>query len=338
MPSIAVLIVNYNTRDLLRRALQSVERLIDAHQALDIWVVDNASSDGSGEMVCAEFPTVHLLQLPVNLGFTGGNNLALHLLGFTVTDPAIALSAAAVALPPPAVAQPEFVLLLNPDAELAEDALAHLVATMAQQPRAAICGARLSYGDGRFQHGAFQFPNLFQLWLDFFPLTHLPGAHRLQHSGWNGRYAPAQWHGSDPFAVDFVLGAVMLVRGAAIESVGGLDPTYFMYCEEMDWCARMAQQDWQIFAVPRAKVIHHEGQSSKQVRWESYVRMWRSRYYFYQKHRHLYPVGYLYLVRATVWVGLQARTKAAWRAFQQGATTGRQLADELAAYETILRL
>ena len=92
-----------------------------------------------------------------------------------------------------------------------------------------------------FNTGLSTFPNLVQVALDFFPLTHLPAAHRLHNSGLNGRYSAKLWDGNTPFAVDFVLGAAMMVRGTVISQIGGLDDRYFMYCEEMDWCLRMAR-------------------------------------------------------------------------------------------------
>jgi GT2 family glycosyltransferase len=138
--------------------------------------------------------------------------------------------------------------------------------------------------------------------------------------------------------VDFVLGAALMVRGAAIEQVGGLDTDFFLYCEEMDWCLRLAEAGWVTLAVPGARVIHHEGQSTRQVRWPAYVRLWRSRLRFYQKHARRYPPGYLWWVRALVRVGMRWRAWRAERSFAHGVLTGGEVAAELAAYDTIARL
>ena len=181
MSELAVIVVNYNTRDLLRNCLTSVQAAARyAGLATDVWVMDNASEDDSAAMVASEFPQAHLLSLPRNIGFTAANNLALAALGFDAP------------VPPDLVVQrgddtPAYVLLLNPDAELTLGALRQFVQTMERLPRAGVCGAYLQYGDGSFQHGAFAFPTPAQVWLDFLPPTAIPGAWRLFDSRLNGR-------------------------------------------------------------------------------------------------------------------------------------------------------
>jgi GT2 family glycosyltransferase len=331
---IAIAIVSYNTRDLLRNALRSIEMAQRPPDCtVTIIVVDNASSDGSAQMVAAEFPQVTLLALPANLGFTGGNNLALYALGLDVAPP----DAVAHSLPICHSTPPTYVLLLNPDTEIANDALLHMVNHMEQLPRAGICGAKLRYGNGSFQHGAFYFPTLTQVALDFFPLIGVPGAHRLRDSRINGRYSAAQWQGQSPFPVDFVLGAAMFVRAAAINDIGGLDDGYFMYCEEMDWALRMHEAGWGVYALPSVHVTHHEGQSTRQTRWDSYERLWRSRFRFYAKHAQHYPLGYRLALRGLVRIGAAWRSRHARQRFANGAATGGETARELEAYATISR-
>lgn len=330
---IAVVIVSYNTRELLRQALGSVLRAQrPAGSELSVIVVDNASQDGSAAMVAADFPQVTLIESPANLGFTGGNNLALYALGLRVQPPAIQ------PLPIPRAQPPRYLLLLNSDAEVAEDTLLHMAAMMDRMPSAGICGAHLYYGNGSFQHGAFTFPSLAQILLDFFPLVGVPGAHRLRDSRINGRYPTATWQGSAPFPVDFVLGAAMFVRAAAVNDIGGLDDNFFMYCEEMDWALRMRQAGWGVYAAPTAHVVHHEGQSSRQVRWEAYERLWRSRFRFYAKHAAHYPPGYPLVVRLLVRLGAAWRSRQARRRFALGQATGSEIARELEAYARITTL
>ena len=231
---LAVIIVSYNTRDLLRQALASVAASARV-SGLDgddvtIVVVDNASADGSAAMVAGEFPDVRLIAAAENLGFTRANNLALAELGFAVSP--------AVDCPSD---RPDYVLLLNPDAELVDDALGRMVRFLDAHPAVGACGPRLEYGDGSFQHGAFAFPGLGQVALDLFPAGRASGRTRAL---WRRRQRPLSvvaWEGETPFEVDFVLGAAMMMRGAAIERIGGLDEGFFMYCEEMDWCLRLAQ-------------------------------------------------------------------------------------------------
>jgi len=326
-PAVAVIIVNYKTRELLRSCLRSV---LDSSSLSElethILVVDNASQDGSAEMVKAEFSQVQLVPLDENIGFTAANNLALKELGYLATE-----------LPNEDIISnaSDYIFLLNPDTELVGDALDQLVNFMERTPQAGMCGAHLQYGSGDFQHGAFRFPSLAQIVLDFFPLTNLRGSHRLHNGQINGRYPSHLWQDKQPFEVDFVLGATMMARSSAIQAVGGLDEGFFMYCEEMDWCMRLAQAGWSIHSVPTAHVIHYEGQSSRQVRWPAYVQLWRSRLLFYAKHRAYYPTGYVHYVRWLVRFGIASRHYQANRRFVRGELSEAELAAELEAYDEI---
>ncbi|MEZ4684439.1 MAG: glycosyltransferase family 2 protein, partial [Caldilineaceae bacterium] len=235
-------------------------------------------------------------------------------------------------------APPDFVLLLNADAEVNGDAVWQMACFLKKTPGAGACGAHLHYGNGAFQHGAFAFPSLAQLTIDFFPLTALPGVQRLHNSRLNGRYSQSLWGGTAPFPVDFVLGAALMVRGEVIQQLGGLDDGYFLYCEELDWAVRMKLAGWQSYAVPTAHVTHHEGQSSKQVRWSAFVRLWRSRLRFYRKYRGLHPVGYESAVRLIVLVGLLWRLRQVNRQFAQGKHNGLVWQEERRAYQEVLGL
>lgn len=336
---LAVIILSYNTRALLRQALTSVfasAALTADRLDVDVLVVDNASQDGSPAMVKAEFPQAYLIASDKNLGYTGGNNLGMARLGF---DTAAARPNLRDITPDRFLLDlPDFVLLLNADAEVVGDALWQMAHFLAEYPGAGACGAHLHYGNGAFQHGAFALPNLFQVALDFFPLAGVPGAHRLHNSLLNGRYPDFLWDGKDPFPVDFVLGAALMVRREVILQVGGLDDAFFMYCEEMDWCLRMEEAGWGVFAIPTAHVTHHEAQSSKQVRWPAFIQLWRSRFRFYTKHERLYPRQYVQWVRAVVRLGLWRRSTQAHQRFARGEITGTQLAEELAAYALLKRL
>ncbi len=335
--TIAVVVVNYNTSALLRSCLQSVAAAACyAGTPVVVWVVDNASSDGSAAMLAAEFPHVQLLALPRNIGFTGGNNMALAALGFAAPVPPDLVSNLHAQRSPASL--PDYVLLLNPDAELTVGALRQFERMMARHPRAGVCGAYLQYGDGRFQHGAFHFPNLAQVALDVFPPAGLPGANRLYDSAINGRYPQAQWEQFDPFPVDFVLGAAMFVRSAAITEVGTLDPDYWMYCEEMDWCMRMRASGWGVFAAPQVRVIHHEAQSSRQVRWWAYARLWKSRFRFYTYHSSYYPPGHLAAVRTLVRAGVARQRRTVESQFARGEITGEAAAEALRALGEVAKL
>lgn len=326
---IAVIIVSFNTVDLLRRSIASVLRARGASEtlAIDCVVVDNASSDGSAEMVAREFPQVYLIASEVNLGFPAANNLAIErLLGWRQK---------AESAPAP-LPEPCFFLLLNPDAEVTPGAIETLVAFMKTDQRVAIAGPALQYGDGSFQHGAFAFPGIAQTALDLFPVGSLRGAHRLYAGSINGRYPQALWQGQKPFPVDFVLGAAMLVRTNAIREIGVMDESYFMYCEEMEWALRAQNLGWRVFAVPSAKVIHHEAQSSRQVRWQSWQRLWLSRLRFFEKEGDSFVPWTELVVRWLVRIAMKRGIRSAHARFGKGEITGTQAADEIAARSAIL--
>jgi GT2 family glycosyltransferase len=282
-----VIIVSYNTRELLRGCLSSLRQSKGAE--LDIVVVDNASPDGSADMVRAEFPHVRLLAQTQNLGFAAANNAALVELGFGVNQPKLSTLNPNYQLP--ITHPPDYVLFLNPDSTVRSNAVATLVDFMRTQPRAGLVGAQLVYPDGRFQHSAFRFPGLAQTFLDFFPLHH-----RLLSSWVNGRYPRS----TQPFEIDHPLGACMVVRREVIQQVGLLDEGYFMYVEEVDWCRRIKAMGWQVWCEPRALVVHHEGQATKQFRHAMFVALWRSRLRYFRKY---HSAAYVALVRLIIRLG-----------------------------------
>jgi GT2 family glycosyltransferase len=331
---LAVIVVSYNVRDLLRGCLQSIvaSAQYTADQlAVQTVVVDNASADGSAAMAAREFPDVHLIASRENLGFTGGNNAALRWLGFDTQ---------ATGNPEPGndLPRPDYVLLLNPDAEVTGAALWQMVQFLETQRDAAVCGAGLRYGDGSFQHSAFRFPDVAQVALDLFPPTGLRGAHRLLDSRLNGRYPATRWRQGAPFAVDFVLGAALMVRGAALAQVGGLDDGYWMYCEEMDWCRRFRVCGWTVYVLPAAQIIHYEAQSSRQRRWPAQEQLWRSRFRFFAKYAASYPPLHRWAIRRLVRAGMARQARQTERRFARGEIDGVEVGQALAACAAIARL
>lgn len=330
---LAIVVVSYNVRELLRGCLASVADSLSQTPTLHagVWVVDNASADGSAAMVQAQFPGVHLVALHENLGFATGNNLALRLLGFRPAGDEAVRSASLPlpddpALRPPA--PPRYVMLLNPDTVVVADALGQMVRFLDNHPRVGGCGAQLRYPDGRFQHGAFRFPSLAQVAFDFYPP---PG--RLNRpvldSRCNGRYSLRLYQQARPFPVDFVLGATLTLRAAAIEQGGLLDEGYFMYCEEMDWQRRLRMAGWPMACVPAAQVVHYGGASTSQFRGPMFVALWRSRFrYFGRYHGPLFNRALAALVRR----GVQAEAR---RARRQNPP---DLAQRLAAYAEVAQL
>ncbi|MDQ7031022.1 MAG: glycosyltransferase family 2 protein [Ardenticatenia bacterium] len=287
---LAVVIVSFNVRRHLAVCLSSLlESLSRARLDARVIVVDNASHDGSAEMVRTRFSPVDLIEAGENVGFARANNLALRALGFGEAHRA-----------PEQL--PEAVWLLNPDTEVEGEAPAVLLRRLREVPRVGAVSPRLRYGDGRFQHAGFAFPGLAQVVLDLFPLHP-----RLVESRLNGRYPRAWYERGHPFRVDMVLGAALMVRREAIQQVGLLDEGYFMYVEELDWCRRLKQAGWEIEVVPSACVVHHGGQSTAQYREEMARALWESRLRYYRKFS---PRPYAALVRLLVRLGLAYRR---WR-------------------------
>lgn len=257
MQDLSIIVVSYNTRELTRACLRSAfEGLERSALRGEVWVVDNASADGSADMVRADFPQAHLIANAENRGFAAANNQAI------------------------ARCDARHVMLLNSDAEVRGDALGEMVRVLDARPQVGAVGARLVYPDGSFQHSAFRFPGFAQIFLDFFPLHG-----RLLDSRLNGRYPRRLYEGAEPFPVDHPLGAALMVRGETIRQVGPLDDGFFMYCEEIDWCWRMRKAGWDVLCVPTAVVMHHGAGTTRKFREEMFVALWRSRFRLYEKHR-----------------------------------------------------
>jgi GT2 family glycosyltransferase len=282
MADLAVIIVTWNVRDLVLDALRTLFTDLDTNgPEADVYVVDSASSDGTTSAIASAFPRVTLLNSTENLGFAKANNLALHQIGFGKAE---------------AFNLPRAVYFLNPDTLTHLGATRILYDTLLANPKTGLVGARLTYGDGSFQHSAFAFPGLRQLWVEFFPT---PG--RLIEGRFNGRYPHHLYESGQPFTVDFTLGATMMLRREVIQQTGMFDEQFFMYCEEIDWAWRIHKADWNIYCVPSAHVTHLGGQSTAQVRPRSIINLWTSRLQLFGKH---YPLWKLVLARRMIAVGM----------------------------------
>jgi len=252
MPEVSIVIVNWNTCALLSQCLRSVEREVDSIPH-EVWVVDNGSSDDSVAMLRRDFPHVHVIESRVNLGFAGANNLAMQR------------------------STGRYLLLLNTDAIVQPGSIRALLDLAEAEPRAGIVGAHLLNPDGSFQASYTNFPTL---WQEFLILSTLG---RRLRGRWYPSHGPEEERG--PQRVDYVEGACLLVRRAALEQVGGLDEGYFMYAEEVDWCRRMAAQGWEVWYQPVARVVHIGGASSANRKTSREADLYRSRVrYFRMQH------------------------------------------------------
>lgn len=303
---ISVVVVSFNTARLLRACLRSVTDSLAQSPQLshEIWVVDNASSDGSPELVAREFPQVHLIVNDSNRGFAAANNQALS------------------------QTRGRLVLLLNPDTEVRGEAIATLVRFLDEHPTVGIVGARLVHSDGSFQHSCFRFPTLWMTLFDYFPINH-----RLTDSRLNGRY-PRRLY-SRPFAIDHPLGACMLVRREVFDQIGLLDERFFIYCEEIDFCIRTKRAGWEIYCVPDAEIVHHVAQSTRQLRGEMLIELHRSRYALFEKH---YSSWFRWLNRHLVRLGIAWERFRTRRQLGRGALDTDEASERLQAYDVIARM
>lgn len=247
---LSIVIVNWNTRDLLRQCLTSIYADPPVFD-FDVYLVDNASTDGSAAMVQEQFSQVRLLTNAANVGFARANNQAIRL------------------------STADYVLLLNSDTVVKPGALMALTHFMETHPQAGIAGARLVNPDGSLQLSCSPFPCL---WRELFRLLHIPPIRP------DGYYPMAGWDQAAPRSVDVVLGACMFLRKAALDRIGLMDEDFFMYSEEVDLCYRFKDSGWNIFWVPQAEILHYGGQSTRQVATEMFLRLYQSKVLYFRKH------------------------------------------------------
>lgn len=268
MTDLAIIIVNYNTRDLLRECLRSVYAS-RGEVSYIVYVVDNASTDGSAAMVRAEFPQARVIESPVNGGFAYANNLGLKALGF---PPEGGVVEAPHRLP-------RYVLLLNPDTVLPPGALAEMMAFMDARPSAGVVGPKLVRPDGSLDFAcrrSFPTPEI-----SFWRMT---GLSRLfPRSRRFGRYNMTYLDPDTLTQVDSVVGAFMWVRREAILQVGLLDEAFWMYGEDLDWAKRIKDAGWEVWYNPAVTVLHVKEAASRKSR-RAREEFYRAMVIFYRKH------------------------------------------------------
>jgi len=276
-----VCIVSWKTRDLLRSCLGSV---VGRAEVARIVVVDNASGDGTVEMVEREFPAVELIANSENVGFSAGNNQAIR------------------------AGQAPFVLLLNADTELREGAVGALLDVLEEGDRVAAVAAQLILPDGSVQRSCRSFPEPAGVLFDAFRLSRLfPRSERF------GRYRMTYWDHGSRREVDQPMASALAVRRAAFDEVGLFDESFPLYFNDVDLCYRLRQAAWRIVFEPRAKVLHHHGQSTWQVRPTAVLESHRSLIRFYRKH-YRGRVGWLgyWAVVALAGLAMYPRAAGAW--------------------------
>ena len=278
MVDLSIVILSWNVRDLLRQCLESMAsgRPLSANHpplTTEIIVVDNASSDGSVEMVRAEFPEVRLIANQTNRGYTGGNNDGI------------------------AAATGRYVMILNPDTRVLNDALAAMVAYADAHPDVGIVGPQLLNSDGSVQSSRRHFPTLMTGLFESTWLQPLAPRDVLR------RYYVLDQPDDAIQEVDWLFGACFLVRRKVIQQVGALDEVFFMYSEEMDWCRRIRQAGWKVVYLPEAQVIHYGGKSSDQVAAQRHIYFQTSKVRYFRKHHGTLTAGVLRVALLAMYAG-----------------------------------
>lgn len=250
---ISAVIVCTNERELLRRCLSSIFATPPA-EPLEVIVVNNASTDGSAEMVREAFPSCRIITNRQRLGFAPNNNIGMQ------------------------EATGRFLFLINSDAWVRPGAIDALIAFMDANPRVGICGPRVLNPDGSLQLSCRGFPTVRSVLM-----RRIPVIRRLLPQRILTRHMMEDWDHASNRPVDWLLSACLLVRREAVDEIGLMDDAYFLYAEDVDWCWRMWQHGWQVYYVPEAEAFHEyrrfsaRNQLSKKtlIHIRSLVHFWR---------------------------------------------------------------
>jgi len=251
---VSVIIVSWNARGYLKQCLESLTPAV-CRYPMEIIVVDNASSDGSPELVESSFPQVRLIRNPINLGFARGNNLGIQ------------------------NSHGRYLCLINSDVKVLPDCISRLVDYCEQHPEVGMAGPQVAGGDGKLQRSCRGFPTLWNmlcraLALDsLFPRCKLFTGYSLSH-----------WPQNATRAVDILSGCFWLIRRETLSRVGLLDEAFFMYGEDMDWSKRFWLNGSSLAFVSEAEAVHYGGASSSNAPIRFYIEKQRADLQYWKKH------------------------------------------------------
>ena len=267
---ISVCIVSYNVRDFLIQALHSIKRACTdiTHEIL---VVDNASVDGTVQELERVFPDITVIANQRNTGFSVANNMALRR------------------------AKGEYIVLINPDTIVQEDTFQKLLDFMDKMQDAGAVTSKILNPDGSFSiDSRHSIPTPMTAFWKLLGLSRL-----FPKSKIFGRYNLTYLDQNETYCVDAISGSFMFIRRKAFEQVGFLDESYFMYCEDVDYCYRITKSGWKIYYYPKTSIVHYKGESTKKNNLDYVITFNKSLYVFYTKHFHrkyLYPFKFLILI------------------------------------------
>ncbi len=281
--SLAVVIISFNVRKLLKECLESVYRETKRTR-LDVWVIDNHSRDDSVQMLKESFPQVHLIENEENLGFTRANNQAI------------------------AKCQSDLILLLNPDTLIQDGALDKMVQFMEEHPDVGVSGCRVLNEDGSLQLACRR--SVPSPAVAFYRLS---GLSRLfPNSKAMARYNLTYLDPDKPHEVDAVSGAFLLIRKQVVDQIGMLDEDFWIFGEDIDWCIRAKKTGWKVMYYPDARIVHYKGigcgTNSRKTSYEFY----RAMYLFHKKH---FAGDCSPITNGLIYTGIFAKALLSWRRF-----------------------
>ncbi len=283
MKDVSIIIVAWNVRELLHNCLKSVYEQTRGIE-FEIIYVDNASQDGSVDMVKQRYPRVRIIRNEKNEGFIKANNQAIK------------------------VAEGRYVLLLNSDTVILDNAIAKTVKFADKNPEAAVVGCRVLSADRTLRRTCFMHPSILNMFLAATYLSKI-----FHKSKFFARERMTWWDFNDAREVETVSGCFSMVRIKAIEQVGLMDETYFVYGDDPDWCYRFRKNGWKVLFTPDAEIIHYGGQNTKRMSEQFLLQLYGSKLIFIKQHgsKLTFPLacfltGLFFLLRVPYWflVGL----------------------------------
>jgi len=252
---LSIIIVNYNVRQFLENALTSIQRAMAGLEG-EIFVVDNASDDGSAEMVRTKFAGVRLIENRENLGFARANNIALR------------------------EARGRFLLLINPDTIVQEDTFSVMMKFFGEHPEAGLAGCKILNPDGSFQLACRRsYPTPWVAFTKIFGMSKI-----FPNSKLFGRYNLTYLSPDETYPVEAVSGSFMMMRKEVYDRVGGLDEAFFMYGEDLDWCYRVLRAGYSVYYVHDTKIVHFKGESTRRSDIDELKHFYQAMELFVEKH------------------------------------------------------
>ncbi len=278
---LSIIIVNYNASNLLRSCIESIYKETK-NLSFDIWVVDNNSFDNSVKVIKSCFPDVNLIENARNIGFAKANNMAIS------------------------KTKADYILLLNPDTLIKQNAIEKTVKFMEENPQIGIAGCKVLNEDGTLQlacRRSIPTPKV-----AFLRLTGLSSL--FPKSKIMARYNLTYLDPDKPHKVDAVSGAFLMIRKEVIDNIGILDESFFMYGEELDWCFRAKKAGWSVMYYPNAEIIHYKGECSRFNSRKATLEFHRAMYLFHKKH---FAERHSKIVNSIIYTGIFLKAVGSWK-------------------------